>query len=69
MEKPVTSDLAELSGLDLENLGWISLLQEQERENLNHSVGYGDHPENPSPVQVLGQVASGWRCVSPKPLS
>lgn len=54
MEKSVTSDLAELSGLDLENLGWISLLQEQERENLNHSVGYGDHPENPSPVQVLG---------------
>jgi hypothetical protein len=38
MEESVTSDLAELSGLDLEDLGWVSLLQEQEREDLNHSI-------------------------------
>ena len=49
MKKPVASYIAKLSGLDLENLGWVSLLQEQEREDLNHSIGYGDHPKYPAP--------------------
>lgn len=68
MKKPVASYLAKLSGLDFENLGWVSLLQEQEREDLNHSIGYGDHPKYPAPVQVLGEVASSLKIVSLKVL-
>jgi hypothetical protein len=68
MKKPVASYLAELSGLDLENLGRVSLLQKQERQDLNHSIGYGDYPKDPAPVQMLGEVTSSLRVVSMKPL-
>lgn len=53
MQILVAGQLAEISGLDFENLGRVCLLQEQERKYLNHSISYRNNPKDPTPVQML----------------
>lgn len=52
--------LAELAGLEEEDLGGVRLGEEEAGQDLDEGVGDADGPEDPSPVQVLGEIAGGW---------
>lgn len=64
VQKLIASQLAEFSDLYLEDLGWVSLLQKQKREYLNHSIGDGNHPKDPTLVHILSKITSGWDIIS-----